>query len=502
MASLVGFSPRPYQEAICRTACLTNTLICLPTGTGKTKVALMVAVERLKLFPDSQILVVTPTKPLSNQIAEEFRTNSDISNVSLLTGSISPKKRVDHYVEASVVIATPQTIQKDIEAGRVSLENFSLFVVDECHRSRQNFANTVIAKHYHEKAVQERIIALTASPGSDVSRIQEVRENLYLDAVEIRSEDDEDLKEYIQKKERKVIEVELPYDFKAIRSLLKSVFLEKVSALKKIGLSKPPSVVNKTDLIKYQGFLQSQLKKKSPSTFYGLSVVAQALKVSYALELVETQGLKALNGFFEKLNSEETKASKKLMKDRRFDDAWSLTKNSIEKGLQHPKLPSLVSFLSKELEKDASFRVIVFASYRGTVNEIVETLSLENIKAKKFVGQADSKSGKGLKQAEQIELLESFNNGEFSVLVGSSVGEEGIDIKEVSAVVFYESVGSELRSIQRAGRTGRTSAGKVVYLVTKDTRDQYLYWASLKKQQKMRKVLYDMQKQSSLEGVS
>ena len=52
-----------------------------------------------------------------------------------------------------------------------------------------------------------------------------------------------------------------------------------------------------------------------------------------------------------------------------------------------------------------------------------------------------------------------FRKGEFNVLVSSSIGEEGLHVPDVDLVVFYEAVPSEIRYIQRRGRTGRTTPG-------------------------------------------
>jgi Fanconi anemia group M protein len=84
----------------------------------------------------------------------------------------------------------------------------------------------------------------------------------------------------------------------------------------------------------------------------------------------------------------------------------------------------------------------------------------------------------------------------FNVLVATSVGEEGLDIEEVDLVIFYEPVPSEIRSIQRRGRTGRTKTGRVIFLITKGTRDEGYYWSSLHKEKRMRSILYDMKNKS------
>jgi Fanconi anemia group M protein len=113
-------------------------------------------------------------------------------------------------------------------------------------------------------------------------------------------------------------------------------------------------------------------------------------------------------------------------------------------------------------------------------------------KAVRFVGQASKREDIGLSQDEQKQIIEDFRNKEYNFLVCTSVGEEGLDIPSVDMVVFYEPVPSEIRKIQREGRTGRKRAGKVVVLITKNTMDESRYWASHYKQKRMRKALEDM----------
>ncbi len=48
---ILNFTPRAYQEKIVASCLKKNTLVVLPTGMGKTKVAILTAVERMKLFP-------------------------------------------------------------------------------------------------------------------------------------------------------------------------------------------------------------------------------------------------------------------------------------------------------------------------------------------------------------------------------------------------------------------------------------------------------------------
>jgi Fanconi anemia group M protein len=76
------------------------------------------------------------------------------------------------------------------------------------------------------------------------------------------------------------------------------------------------------------------------------------------------------------------------------------------------------------------------------------------------------------------------------VLVATSVAEEGLDIPSTDLVIFYEPVPSEIRTIQRRGRTGRKRAGKVIVLIAKHTRDEGFYWSSINKEKRMRRELH------------
>jgi len=118
---------------------------------------------------------------------------------------------------------------------------------------------------------------------------------------------------------------------------------------------------------------------------------------------------------------------------------------------------------------------------------LVDHLAEAGIPAIRFVGQASRDAEKGLSQKEQIEAIRRFREGEFSVLVATSVGEEGLDIPSTDLVIFYEAVPSEIRSIQRKGRTGRNATGKIVVLVTRGTTDETYRWVSNTREKQMQK---------------
>ncbi|MGB9577059.1 MAG: helicase-related protein, partial [Candidatus Norongarragalinales archaeon] len=64
--------------------------------------------------------------------------------------------------------------------------------------------------------------------------------------------------------------------------------------------------------------------------------------------------------------------------------------------------------------------------------------------------------------------------------------EEGLDVPGVDLVVFYEPVPSEIRFIQRRGRTGRARAGRAVVLIAKGTKDEAFFWSARRKEKALK----------------
>lgn len=118
--------------------------------------------------------------------------------------------------------------------------------------------------------------------------------------------------------------------------------------------------------------------------------------------------------------------------------------------------------------------------------------SIPQARIHRFVGQASQGTVKGMNQKEQKDIIDRFRQREINVLIATSVAEEGIDIPNVTRVIFYEPISSEIRAIQRKGRTGRSHIGKVTILITEGTRDEAYYYAEIKKECKMQTIVRKM----------
>jgi len=495
---------RSYQENIFISCLNQNSLVVIPTGLGKTIIGLMLAVHRLTEIPNSKVIFLAPTKPLVNQHYHSFLDLTVLEQDSLkpITGTTPPEERKELWGELKIAFMTPQVLQNDIISNQYSLKDVSLIIFDECHRAVGDYAYCFIAKKYVESSQNAHILGLTASPGSEEEKIKEIKQNLFIDHIEIRTENDSDVKPYIHKVDNEWIKVKLPNEFSEILNILNEKLKMIYKHLKKTDLldSYDINKVTRKDLLK----LNKKINRKISSAksedekfalFYAKKLQANAIRISHMTELIETQGINAFKEYIDK-NKEKIKQNKankslkELFRDNDFKRVINLTNQIQAKGIVHPKMEKLRTLLHDQLTKNSLSRILVFCHYRDSVNNIVDYFNEDSIvEAHKFVGQANKGSDKGLTQKRQIELLEEFKNGIYNTLIGTSVAEEGLDIAECDLVVFYDVVPSAIRSIQRRGRTGRKKEGKVFILMAEGTRDEGYYWAEKAKESNMRRNL-------------
>jgi len=498
----INVLPRDYQKKIFETCKENNCLVILPTGTGKTLIAIMLAVNQFKKYPLEKILILAPTRPLIEQHLKSFKkiiNNSDTwADMQIFTGKTPAEKRKQIWQTAEFIFSTPQCISNDLKNNLYKLSEVSLLIVDECHRCLKNYSYNLLAQKYKEQSNHPKILGLTASPGSDKKTINQVCENLGINSVEIRTRESSDVKPYLQELEFEKIEVDFPAEFQEIKFLLSELYNEKVRQLKeKNVLFGYPS---KTTLLKTQSRIMNNIKKtKNPLLFSAASVCAQAIKISHAIELLETQSLSSfisyLRELFKQASEKKSKGVQQLVKEPRFAKAFSL---SLEINFEHPKMEKLKKIIKEQIEQNKNAKIIIFAQFRETVRKIAEELNkIENVKAEIFVGQAkkshNSFDGKtnftGLKQSEQKQMIKDFSDGKINILVATSIAEEGLDIPEVNEVIFYEPIPSAIRSIQRRGRTARLFPGALKILITKNTQDQAHHYASQAKEKRMHSAI-------------
>jgi len=501
---LKNITPREYQEKILETCIKKNCLVVLPTGLGKTLIALMLTIQRMKEFPGKKVVFLAPTKPLAQQHLDFFEQNLPelFGDMQLFTGMVKPEKRKEIWQTADIVFSTPQCVANDLRKNLYDLKDVCLLVEDEAHRCIKSYDYNYLSKKYQEQSIRPRILGLTASPGSEAHKIKEICGNLSIEEVELRTRDSEDVKPYLQPLKFEKIMIDLPIEFIQIQDALVKLFNSYISELKnrKVLWTFP----TKTELIKLQKKLQLSLMRgnKNWNQMLAVSACAQAIKIQHALELLETQTLSGFSKYIKRLFAQAAKKQSKgvirLVAKPEFTYAFVKSNELLAQKIEHPKIPELIRIIKREKLENRDIKIIVFTQFRESAQTLAKKINkIHGIKAKVFVGQAKKEDGSGLSQKEQKQIIREFSSRKVNVLCATCIAEEGLDIPEVNVVVFYEPIPSAIRTIQRTGRTARLMEGKLIILITKKTRDEAYFYVSKAKEKRMHSAINSIKKDLS-----
>ncbi|HSV42315.1 MAG TPA: DEAD/DEAH box helicase, partial [Methanomassiliicoccales archaeon] len=293
---------RDYQVTLAKDALRRNTLVVLPTGMGKTVVALLVIVDVLQKRK-GKVLLMAPTKPLVEQHSLFLRDFLVGKKVAVMTGENDPGEREAMWIENDVIASTPQVVANDVKNGRVDLGKVSLIIFDEAHRAAGNYAYVQVAQTY--KDVGGLVLGMTASPGSKKEKVREVCKNLDIDSIEVRMENDPDVAKYVQDVNLQYVEVILPAELRRPSAILGSLYETYLKELVGLGML-PNAEASTKDLLMLSSDLQARLKEgeKSKNLYRALSLAAMAIKVEHAIMMGETQGTTALKAYLKRLDDE------------------------------------------------------------------------------------------------------------------------------------------------------------------------------------------------------
>ncbi|PWW74458.1 P-loop containing nucleoside triphosphate hydrolase protein [Tuber magnatum] len=487
---------RDYQYSIVSRALFSNVLVALPTGLGKTLIAATVILNFFRWAPESQIAFLAPTKPL---VAQQIDACFNIvgiprSATAEMTGNVSVQQRRDNWEEKRVFFLTPQTMQNDIAKGICDAKRVVCLVIDEAHRATGNYAYVQVIKLLRRVNNSFRVLALTATPGSTIDKVQAVIDSCGVAGTEIRNLESLDIRPYVHKRLQHLQVFELTDEMVELRDLYCKC-LEPL--LKKLNDARAYRVLDTKAISMFgvqqagRDWMASGAGRDANPAYRGMMLNTFATLSSLALPLhfLTEHGVRV---FFNKLSEVQaeifsnpnggSKTKRGIINDENFRKVMKtcqeLVSNKEYSG--HPKLDYLASvvlkhfFDAEDAETKRETRIMVFTSYRSSAEEIVRVLSRHEpiVKPHIFVGQADGRGVEGMKQKDQIEVIKNFQEGIYNVIVATSIGEEGLDIGEVDMIICYDQQGSSIRLLQRMGRTGRKRDGHVHILLTRGKEEE------------------------------
>uniref|UniRef100_A0A2K5I6W6 RNA helicase n=1 Tax=Colobus angolensis palliatus TaxID=336983 RepID=A0A2K5I6W6_COLAP len=481
---------RDYQLHISRAALFCNTLVCLPTGLGKTFIAAVVMYNFYRWFPSGKVVFMAPTKPLVTQQIEACYQVMGIpqSHMAEMTGSTQAFTRKEIWCSKRVLFLTPQVMVNDLSRGACPAAEIKCLVIDEAHKALGNYAYC--------------------------QAVQQVITNLLIGQIELRSEDSPDILAYSYERKVEKLIVPLGEELAAIQKTYIQILESFAHSLIQRNVLMRRDIPN---LTKYQIILARDQFRKNPSpNIVGIQQgiiegeFAICISLYHGYELLQQMGMRSLYFFLCGImdgTKGMTRSKNELGRNEDFmklynhlECMFAHTRSTSADGVSaiqqgdknkkfvysHPKLKKLEEVViehfkswnaenTSEKKRDET-RVMIFSSFRDSVQEIAEMLSQHQpiIRVMTFVGHASGKSTKGFTQKEQLEVVKQFRDGGYNTLVSTCVGEEGLDIGEVDLIICFDSQKSPIRLVQRMGRTGRKRQGRIVVILS-EGREERIY---------------------------
>lgn len=294
---------RDYQLHIARTALFCNTLVCLPTGLGKTFIAAVVMYNFYRWYPSGKVVFMAPTKPLVAQQIEACYRVMGIpqSAMAEMTGSTQAFTRKEIWSSKRVLFLTPQVMINDLSRGACPNTEIKCLVIDEAHKALGNYAYCQVVRELVKYTNHFRILALSATPGSDIKAVQQVITNLLIGQIELRSEDSPDILPYSHERRVEKLVVPLGEELAAIQKSYIQILEAFARSLIQRNLLMRKDIPN---LTKYQIILARDQFRKNPSP--NIAEVQQgkiegefALCISlyHGYELLQQMGMRSLYFF-------------------------------------------------------------------------------------------------------------------------------------------------------------------------------------------------------------
>ncbi|KAF6240186.1 hypothetical protein HO173_001796 [Letharia columbiana] len=485
---------RDYQYSIVARGLYHNMLVALPTGLGKTFIAATIMLNWFRWTTESQIVFVAPTKPL---VSQQVKACFDIAGIprsatTMLTGGISPGLRAEEWQNKRVFFMTPQTIINDLKTGICDPKRLVLLVVDEAHRATGGYAYVEVVNFLKRFNSSFRVLALTATPGASIEKVQEVIDGLGISRVEIRTEESIDIRQYVHSRKIETILFENSDEMVMVMELFSRALqpvLDKLTGMNAYWARDPMTLTPFGCNQARTRWMSSDAGRKANMGVKGMvnTIFSLLASLSHGTELLKFHGIgpfyhKVL-AFRNEIHSDGKKGgkyAKQINEAEPFQTMMSRVQIWINNPdfIGHPKLEYLQSVVMNHFldagdgrgaSDPSSTRVMVFSHYRDSAEEIARVLKRNDpmIRPHVFVGQANSKGSDGMDQKKQLDVIKKFQTGIYNTLVATSIGEEGLDIGEVDLIVCYDASASPIRMLQRMGRTGRKRAGNIVVTLMK-----------------------------------
>ena len=362
-----GVDARGYQLRSLERILSFSSLMVMPTGFGKTAVEWMAMAEFLR-NGSQKIVLIAPTTGLVDQqrtMAIE-RLNIDPDRIVAYTGETGPDKRKAIWDQATVVMATPQVIRNDAMSGVIDLATVDLLILDEAHHATGNHAYAQVGNLYQRTHSSGRVLAATASPGSTLRNINEVRTNLNAHNLDLCKRTDPLLSAYDVDMKIHTHPLDLPESLTTLIAPLRGHFNEEVAHLQRQGFIPKKEYIGSSDIERAQQSASRAIQQRDVRGYDAARRVADLRRLHILMNLMQTQGTKVAQAFLNRAE-EEGRSGRKTNRMLALPVVHQLrlALNDLEE--LHPKGGLVEALVTKELVEKPDGKVLIFTEYRDSV---------------------------------------------------------------------------------------------------------------------------------------
>ncbi|NXC10461.1 IFIH1 protein, partial [Orthonyx spaldingii] len=494
---------RDYQMEVAKPALNgENIIICLPTGSGKTRVAVYITKDHLdkkkRASEPGKVIVLVNKVPLVEQhLQREF--NPFLKRwyqVIGLSGDSQLKISFPEVVRRNdVIISTAQILENSLlNASKEDEEDFSLIIIDECHHTqKEGVYNNIMRRYLKEKMKnrklakenkplipQPQILGLTASPGvGGAPSYSKAEEHILkicanLDACRIMTVEEHasQLKNQVKEPSKKTV---IADDKKKdpFRERITEIMTEIQNYCQLHPKSEFGTQTYEQWVIREDRRAAKEGKRRERVCAEHLKKYNDALQINDTIRMVDAYN--HLNNFYK-----EEKSKKTIRSDDEDDDDEPAVSKQDETdefliGLFHAKkkhlkeltrkpenenekLIKLRNTLMEEFTKTEEPRGIIFTKTRLSAFALFQWIKDNpkfeevGIRAHYLIGSGHNSEMKPMTQNEQREVIDKFRRGNVNLLIATTVAEEGLDIKQCNIVIRYGLVTNEIAMVQARGR--------------------------------------------------
>ncbi|KAF5303223.1 hypothetical protein FQR65_LT08303 [Abscondita terminalis] len=172
------YKPSPIQvKAIPLGKCGLDLIVKAKSGTGKTLVFTVIALEMIKVNLSSlQVLIIAPTREIADQIVYVIKTvgkHIEGLNVGLFIGGLSYNEDVIRTKNCHIAVGAPGRIKRLVERKHLNLEMVKLFVLDEADKLMAEDFQSDINYFYHMLPEQKQFLAVSATMANELNTFLE-----------------------------------------------------------------------------------------------------------------------------------------------------------------------------------------------------------------------------------------------------------------------------------------------------------------------------------------